>query len=483
MIPDIAKRGASFKGALAYYLHDKKLEGEHERFTSERVAWTETRNLATNNPEMAGKVMAATAMDADRLKREAGVRNTGRKSDQSVYAYTLSWHPDETPALSRSEMLRAADETIRVLGAEDRQALIVCHTDRPHPHVHVILNRVSPEDGRMLPTGNDRLKLSQWALGYRQARGEEHYCPKRAENWDKRLSRHDDQDKLKLWRAEADQPRSMAEDIKQAKAANDPKAEKLVAEFKKKLGKLSADGKAMKARHGTEWKDLGAGYKARKEQIYGQTENGIQDAKANIKHAYRPRWQELGRSHVRERRVFEARETRVGGKIRNAIAAVTHARRLDPDSSRGFLGGAFNYLTSSTKRADALERLHKEQVRELSAAQRAEVGAAIKSLKADRAALLSSARGSFMSERAALIQRQATDKQQLKSAWRRHGEERKRAFEASRGFAKSKQEAKAERSARHGMDSAKEQGDFISAAKGRKPRKTDRTRSRSRKKT
>ena len=478
MIPDIAKRGASFKGALAYYLHDKKLEGERERFTSERVAWTETRNLATNNPEMAGKVMAATAMDADRLKREAGVRNTGRKSDQSVYAYTLSWHPDEAAALSRSEMLRAADETIRVLGAEDRQALIVCHTDRPHPHVHVILNRVSPEDGRMLTTGNDRLKLSQWALGYRQARGEEHYCPKRAENWDKRLSRHDDQDKLKLWRAEADQPRSMAEDIKQAKAANDTKAEKLVAEFKKKLGKLSADGKVMKERHGKEWKALGKNYQERKDQIYRQTENSIQDAKANIKHAYRPRWQELGRRHARERREFGARETRVGGKIRNAIDAVTHARKLDPDSSRGFLGGAFNYLTSSTKRADALERLHKAQVRELSAAQRAEVGAAIKSLKGDRAALLSSARGSFMSERAALIQRQATDKQQLKSAWRRHGEERKRAFEASRGFAKSKQESKERPDPSRGEARAAQNR---AARSGRKPRATGRTRKRTRK--
>jgi hypothetical protein len=442
MIPDIAKKGASFKGALAYYLHDKREEGERERFTSERVAWTETRNLMTNDPEMAGKVMAATAMDADRLKREAGVRNTGRKSDQSVYAYTLSWHPDEAPTLSRAEMLRAADETIRVLGAEDRQALIVCHTDRDHPHVHVIVNRVSPEDGRMLATGNDRLKLSQWALGYRQARGEEHYCPKRAENWDKRLSRHEGNEKLKYWRAESAQPRSMAEDIKRAKAANDPKAEKLVSEFKKKLAKLSQDGKAMKERHSKEWKDLGAGYRARKDQIYRQTENGIEDAKANIKHAYRPRWQELGRRHARERRAFEAREHRVSGKIRNAIDAVIHARRLDPDSSRGFLGGAFNYLTSSTKRADALERLHKAQVRELSAAQRAEVGAAIKSLKGERSALLSSARGSFLSERAALVQRQATDKKQLKAAWRQHNAERKRAFEASRGFAKSKQESK-----------------------------------------
>jgi hypothetical protein len=442
MIPDIAKKGASFKGALAYYLHDKREAGERERFTSERVAWTETRNLMTNDPEMAGKVMAATAMDADRLKREAGVRNTGRKSDQSVYAYTLSWHPDEAPTLSRAEMMRAADETIRVLGAEDRQALIVCHDDRPHPHVHVIVNRVSPEDGRMLVTGNDRLKLSQWALGYRQARGEEHYCPKRAENWYMRLSRHDDNEKLKYWRAESDEPRSMAEDIKKAKAANDPKAEKLVSEFKKKLAKLSADGKAMKDCHSAEWKDLGKGYRSRKDQIYRQTENGIQDARAYIKHAYRPKWQELGRRHSRERREFQARETRVSGKIRNAIDAVVHARKLDPDSSRGFLGGAFNYLTSSTKRADALERLHKAQVRELSAAQRAEVGTAIKSLKGERSALLSSARGSFLSERAALIQRQATDKKTLKAAWRRHNDERKRAFEASRGFAKSKQESK-----------------------------------------
>ena len=59
------KRGASFKGALAYYLHDKKLEGERERFTSERVAWTETRNLATNNPEMAGKVFLVGAGPGD----------------------------------------------------------------------------------------------------------------------------------------------------------------------------------------------------------------------------------------------------------------------------------------------------------------------------------------------------------------------------------------------------------------------------------
>ena len=34
---------------------------------------------------------------------------------------------------------------------------------------------------------------------------------------------------------------------------------------------------------------------------------------------------------------------------------------LNPDSSRGFLGNAFNYLTSSKQRADMLDRLHKRR--------------------------------------------------------------------------------------------------------------------------
>jgi len=480
VIPDIAKKGASFKGALAYYLHDKLEPGERERLTSERVAWTEARNVITKDPEMVGRVMAATAMDADRLKRDAGVRNAGRKSDQSVYVYTLAWHPDEAKSITRSEMVRAADETLRVLGAEDRQALIVCHSDRPHPHVHVIVNRVSPQDGRMLVTGNDQLKLSQWALTYRQSRGEEHYCPKRAENWDKRRS-HEDPDKLKLWRAESDEPRSMAEDIKKARAANDPKVAQVIAEQKKRLAKLAAAGSSMAAKHSAEWKDLSKRYGDRKAQIYRQAENGIIDGKANIKHAYRPKWQEVGRRHSAERRVFRDREQRVGGKIRNAIDAVVHARRLEPDSSRGFLGNAFNYLTSSEKRALMLDRAQKAQVRALGAAQRGDEWGAIDAIKRDRTALLASARGSFLSERAALIERQSTDKQQLKSAWRRHGEERTRAFEASRGMAQSKESAKAEKGVERSSEGEQERKDFRSATEGRKPRSTGRVRKRTRK--
>ena len=51
----------------------------------------------------------------------------------------------------------------------------------PHPHVHVIVNLVSAQDGRNLTVHADRNKLSAWTSTYRRERGEEHlYCPQRA---------------------------------------------------------------------------------------------------------------------------------------------------------------------------------------------------------------------------------------------------------------------------------------------------------------
>jgi hypothetical protein len=149
MVPDIAGTGHSFKGALSYYLHDKRQEQDaaHPQ-TAERVAWTETRNLATDDPAIAERAMIATARAADELKAQAGVKATGRKSNAHVYAYSLAWHPDEAGQLDRAEMMRAVDGSLQALGAENRQALIVCHTDRAHPHVHVIVNRVDRSTAR-----------------------------------------------------------------------------------------------------------------------------------------------------------------------------------------------------------------------------------------------------------------------------------------------------------------------------------------------
>jgi hypothetical protein len=78
MVPRVAGKGASFKGAGAYYLHDKQAD------TAQRVAFTHTENLPTNDPELALRHMAYTAMHQDEIKALAGTKATGRKSVQSI---------------------------------------------------------------------------------------------------------------------------------------------------------------------------------------------------------------------------------------------------------------------------------------------------------------------------------------------------------------------------------------------------------------
>ena len=91
MIPKVTAKGTSFKGAAAYYLHDKQAD------TSERVAFTHTENLPTSNPDLAWKIMAHTADNQQAIKRASGQVASGRKLKQSVYAYSLSWEPGKPP--------------------------------------------------------------------------------------------------------------------------------------------------------------------------------------------------------------------------------------------------------------------------------------------------------------------------------------------------------------------------------------------------
>ena len=139
MVPRVAKAGRSFKGAALYYLHDKGAK------TTERVAFVETANLPpTNDPDIAIEHMVDTAQNAAALKKAAGIKG-GRPLEKPVYAFSVAWHPSETP--SKAEQLEAAQEAVKRLGLANHQAVFIGHTDTDHPHVHVLVNRVCPETG------------------------------------------------------------------------------------------------------------------------------------------------------------------------------------------------------------------------------------------------------------------------------------------------------------------------------------------------
>ena len=143
------------------------------------MAWSETRNVAAADPRKAARVMAATALRSEELKQLAGVKAGGRALEKPVCHYSLSWGKDEKPSLQ--EMGRAVAESLEKMGLADRQAVMIAHRDTEHPHVHVVVNRVSVEDGRAAKLGNSYLKLSRWAEGYEREQGRIR-CPQRVEN-------------------------------------------------------------------------------------------------------------------------------------------------------------------------------------------------------------------------------------------------------------------------------------------------------------
>ena len=178
MVTKISAPGRSFGGVADYCLHDRWVPGQGRPESAERVEWTETRNLATSEGERAARIMAATAEASPELKRLAGAAATGRKLEKPVCHYSLNWAKEEKP--DRQEMSRAAERSLKALGMERHQALIVSHRDG-QPHVHVIANRVDPESGKAAGLSRSKLRLSKWAERYEREQGKIR-CPARERN-------------------------------------------------------------------------------------------------------------------------------------------------------------------------------------------------------------------------------------------------------------------------------------------------------------
>ena len=135
--------GSSF-GRLANYLGGD----------AERVGWIETRNMDEGKDW--GDGAGARAVDWREAAAEMSDEVVGRGVEQPAYHVAIAFDPDDHP--TEAEVRAAADRTLRDLGLEDHQALVVRHTDQPHAHVHLMVNRVGP-DGRVWSPWQERLRL------------------------------------------------------------------------------------------------------------------------------------------------------------------------------------------------------------------------------------------------------------------------------------------------------------------------------------
>jgi len=420
MVPKIAAKGRSFKGAAAYLLHDKDRAN-----TSERVDWVETRNLATDNPELAWRIMAATALDQDRLKEAAGVRNTGRKSDQAVLHLVLSWHPDEREELSPDEMRRAAIGALKALGAEDRQSLFIAHNDEEHAHLHVLCNRVSPVDGRMLSSSNDRLKLSKWAQGYEMERGHI-YCENRVVNNERRAQGEFVADAASL-------PYHQAANDPGPPSEGSPRAHRAVQDAQiERDRQLVRRGQEMASAYKAQWAALEERYQDRKAGIRAQAHQNFSQARSRIGQAYHPLRLRQNETHTAERAVFEEREAHLMGRIANTMKAIDHLRRMRGEIQDRALGESFKVLASTGARREALLAAQAQEKAELNRNQAKELNAARREIFAKARAERRAALSEHEASRTLLAERQKTENAALKERWRERTKERTAAWDAYR---------------------------------------------------
>lgn len=381
MVPK-AHRTGSFKAAANYYLHDKGAE------TAERVVFTQTENLPTNDAELGMKIMAHTAMNADYLKRQAGISTRGRKQEKPVYAYSLAWHAEDKPP-TREDMIGAAKETLKLLGLDKHEAIIVGHNDTKHPHVHVVVNRVNPDTGVMAKLSNDRLVLSRWAQGHEQALGEIR-CEQRVEN----NRRRDGGEYVK------DRGNSVAEYRRW-------RTKRLQAAF---AGR-TADRDALAAAH-----------KAQHEALYAGKEQKIRHARQAIRDRYERKWAALYLTHDQQWAKLRYNQHAAFRQIRDKLKRDPRPWiRADRETRAGYLKPAF-----TTKARGEWSALKQRQAQEREALA-AHVNAAQKKA-------LGLINENYRIERDALREKQRIEREQL--ARRQSAQSQKAARDLKSGAAK-----------------------------------------------
>ena len=81
----------------------------------------------------------------------------GCKLNNPVYHISLNFAHEDAPKLTDGLMAEIAREYMKRMGIVNTQYVTCCHTDREHPHLHIVANRVD-NDGNTISDRNDAIR-------------------------------------------------------------------------------------------------------------------------------------------------------------------------------------------------------------------------------------------------------------------------------------------------------------------------------------
>ena len=132
--------------------HSSSFKRLHEYLTQERDA--DTGELALRGDV----VLSWNLLSFDTAAGEMqGVASLNDRCKDAVCHYELAWPPGERP--TRPQWTDSAVQTLKALGYEHHQYMVVAHDDKKHFHIHIMVNKVHPVTLRAPTRYNNGLAL------------------------------------------------------------------------------------------------------------------------------------------------------------------------------------------------------------------------------------------------------------------------------------------------------------------------------------
>ncbi|PHR90635.1 MAG: hypothetical protein COA78_34825 [Blastopirellula sp.] len=149
--------GKGFRGLAAYLINGEK----DNQQAADRVAWASTRNIGGNLDPREDWQAIARQMHATTAAHAIGRDNPkGHKCTRPVWHLSVSWAEREADKAAPEAMQKIADDLLGRLGLSEHQALFVAHDDTENPHLHLVVNLVNPESGKVWDRHNDLQKVN-----------------------------------------------------------------------------------------------------------------------------------------------------------------------------------------------------------------------------------------------------------------------------------------------------------------------------------
>ena len=121
-------------------------------------------NYMLNKPEDKAKVLAATGVriaSANDIAHDFNLQASMRPNVQKAVCHTiLSFSANDAERLTDAIMVKIANEYLEKIGYADTQSLIVRHSDRQHPHLHICINRIG-NDGNTISDRNEKYRSTK----------------------------------------------------------------------------------------------------------------------------------------------------------------------------------------------------------------------------------------------------------------------------------------------------------------------------------